>query len=64
MTSSLAVTLPSLGFAAARPRRGREPSQGEATGRATRCPCLGLALAAGGALWAGLGSALLLVLLA
>jgi hypothetical protein len=30
--------------------------------RATRAPCLGLALAAGTALWAGLGGALVLLL--
>ena len=30
--------------------------------RATRCPCLGLALAAGSMLWVGLGSTLFLLL--
>lgn len=41
---------------------GEHPSRSTATDRATTSPCLGLAVAAGGVLWAGLGSAVLLLL--
>jgi hypothetical protein len=51
-----------LGETAARRRRGAGRRLGVPRGATNGAPCLGLALAAGGALWAALGAALALLL--
>jgi hypothetical protein len=54
-----ALRAPALGRFAVEPQRVKAD---QASHRATPAPCIGLALAAGGAFWAGFGGALALLL--